>query len=635
MQARVFGGLRVGGLTAAEIGSRKARTLLAVLLLGRGAPVRVDRLAEVLWGDAAPERPADQLGVLVSRLRRVLGPDAVRRTGEGYATGLAAADLTDFESRAADAQARLAAGEVGAGLASARAALELAGAGPLLGAETGDWLDAERDALARRLAAVRLVVATGALAVGDPLAAVAAAEQALDHDPYDELALRALLRAHVAAGRPASALATFARFRSRLADDLGVDPGPETIEMHARILRGEERPGAGDRSPAVAGRDAELALLDRVLHADAPYRTVIVVGEPGIGKSALLDAFLAGARGRAAVLAGRCDPLGRDLPLQPLLDGLEVLLRGLGRERAAEVLGADAEVIEPLLGAAHITHPAGTASAAVPVPTDPGQALGRLFAALLRVVERAGSGPDGGPAGPVLVVVDDLHLAGPSTVEWLRFAARRSERLRLVLASRSVQMPVPDGAQRVELGPLDVAAAGQLVEARTGAPVDAARVEALWNRCGGNPLLLHALATAPGEVAVPAGVQEVVDGLLESFGAAATTLRAAAVLGPRVDLDLVAGVLGRSGSAVLDDLDAGVRARLLVERESGLEFGHELFRDAAAASVSPIRRRLLHLQAATVLAARPRRDPLTIAWHARRGDVPELASAELVAAARL
>jgi len=51
----VFGGLRVGGLTDAEIGSRKARTLLAVLLLARGAPVRTDRLADVLWGDAPPD----------------------------------------------------------------------------------------------------------------------------------------------------------------------------------------------------------------------------------------------------------------------------------------------------------------------------------------------------------------------------------------------------------------------------------------------------------------------------------------------------------------------------------------------------------------------------------------------------
>jgi len=108
VQARVFGGLRVGGLTDAEVGSRKARTLLAVLLL-----------------------------VLVSRLRRLHGPDAVQRIGEGYAAGLLATDLIEFEARAADAQARLAAGEVGAALASARAALELFDAGPLLGAETG------------------------------------------------------------------------------------------------------------------------------------------------------------------------------------------------------------------------------------------------------------------------------------------------------------------------------------------------------------------------------------------------------------------------------------------------------------------------------------------------------------------
>lgn len=519
----MFGGLRVGGLTDAEIGSRKARTLLAVLLLARGAPVRTDRLADVLWGDAPPERPAEQLGVLVSRLRRVLGPDAVQRTGKGYATGLIAADLTEFQARTDDAQARLAAGEIGAALASARAALELADAGPLLGAETGDWLDAQRAALASRLAAVRLVAATGALAIGNPLAAVGAAEQALDHDPYDELALRVLLRAHVAAGRSASALAAFARFRAKLVYDLGVDPGPETVELHARILRGEERPETWSaQSATVAGRDDELSRLHRLLHTDASEHTVIIVGEPGIGKSALLAAFVAGARGRAVVLAGRCDPLGRDLPLQPLLDGLEVLLRGLGRERATEVLGADSGVLEPLLGAGYATRPTGTAHASVPVPADPGEALGQLFAALLRVVERAASGADG---APVLIVIDDLHLAGASTVEWLRFATRRSERLRLALASRPSPGPAPDGAGRIELGPLDLGAAGQLVEVRTGAPVDEARLDALWARSGGNPLLLHALVTAPADATVPAGVREMVDGLLESFGAAAAPRR--------------------------------------------------------------------------------------------------------------
>lgn len=629
MQASVLGGLRVGRLTDAEIGSRKARTLLAVLLLARGVPVGTDRLAEVLWGQAPPERPADQLGVLISRLRRVLGPDAVRRTGQGYAAGLAPADLVEFEVRAADAQTRLVAGELGAALSAARAALALADAGPLLGADTGDWLAPERDALARRLAAVRVVVATGALALGDPLAAVAAAEQALDHDPYDELALRALLRAHAAAGRPAAALAAFARFRTRLAEDLGVDPAPETVELHARILRGEERPTTGGRRlQKVTGRDSELDRLDRMLQAGAPGRAVVVVGEPGIGKTALLDAFLAGLHGRAAVLAGRCDPMGRDLPLQPLLDGLDALLRGLGADRAAEILGADAGVIEPMLGSVHT-------GVTVPVPADPGETLGWLFAALLRVAERAGSSSQGGPATPVVIIVDDLHLAGPSTVEWLRFAARRSQRLRLLLATRTTELPLPDGAQHIELGPLDLAAASRLVADRTGTPVDPASVARLWTRTGGNPLLLHALATAPDDVTIPVGVAEMVAGVLESSPAAAATLQAAAVLGPRIDLDLLAGVLERGGSAVLDDLDAGLRARLLIERESGLEFGHELFRDAVAASVSPTRRRLLHRQAACVLAARTRRDPLTVAWHARRGDAPQLASAELVAAARL
>ena len=66
---RLLGGLVVEGRPASEVGSRKARTLLAALAVAQGAPVGVDVLAEILWADDLPAKPSEQVGVLVSRLR--------------------------------------------------------------------------------------------------------------------------------------------------------------------------------------------------------------------------------------------------------------------------------------------------------------------------------------------------------------------------------------------------------------------------------------------------------------------------------------------------------------------------------------------------------------------------------------
>jgi DNA-binding SARP family transcriptional activator len=73
VRVRLLGSFYVGGVPERRLGSRKGRTLLKGLALARGVPVSVDRIAEVPWGDDQPARPADQVGVLASRLRGVLG----------------------------------------------------------------------------------------------------------------------------------------------------------------------------------------------------------------------------------------------------------------------------------------------------------------------------------------------------------------------------------------------------------------------------------------------------------------------------------------------------------------------------------------------------------------------------------
>ena len=619
LRIRLLGGLDVDGVDPREVGSRKARTLVKVLALARGSPVPADRVVEALWpGDDTPLKPVDQVGVLVSRLRSVVGADRLTRTDAGWALAVDWLDVVELEERVDEAAARLAAGNPGAARAAARAALTLV-RGDLLADEPDPvWAEADRAAVGRAVARGRLIAAEAALAAGDPVAAATEAEGALDHDAYDEAALRLLMRADTAAGRPASALAAYARVRERLAEDLGVDPLPETEALHTAILLGDppvEAP-APVAAPALVGRAAELAELDDLLGRVERGAALLAVveGEAGIGKTSLVSAWSANRRADALVLTGRCDELGRDLPLQPVLDGLEQHLRSLDADQVEAVL-ADAEpVLGPLLGRFSVG-PSG------PVPTtvrDAGVGQALLFASLLAAIERAADDR------PAVVIAEDVHLASASTTEWLRFAARRGHRL-LVLATRRPEGGPVGPAVLVPIGPLDLGSVAELVGED--------RAPDLYARSGGHPLFLLELAhAAPGEL--PASVREAVAARVDGLGEAATTLRAAAILGSEVDVDLLAAVLDRSVATLLEHLDAGLQALLVEERSATFAFRHGLVRDALAADTSAARRAFVHREAARVLERRPGHDPMEVAWHARHGgDVPTAVTALIDAAA--
>jgi DNA-binding SARP family transcriptional activator len=621
LRIRLLGGLDVEGLEEKEIGSRKARTLVKVLALGRGAAVPADAVVEALWGDDPPARPAEQVGVLVSRLRGVLGAERLHRSDAGWALAVDWLDVVELEERVEEAAARLAAGGPGAARAAAQAALALV-RGELVADEPDPvWAEADRAAIARTVARARLIAAEAALAVGDRGEAATAADGALDHDPYDEAALRVLMRAHAAAGRPASALAAYARVRARLAEDLGVDPVKETEELHTSILLGaplgepDEAAGRGRSRSDIVGRVAELAKLDRLLDRASSGEAVLAVveGEAGIGKSALVSSWSASLGAEVVVLAGRCDELGRDLPLQPILDGLARHLSALSSADVSEVLGDAEVVVGPLFG--RFTSRDGELRPTTVSDPTAGQAL--LFASLLMVLQRAAS------SRTAVLIAEDVHLAGASTIEWLRFAVRRGRRLLVVVTRRPEGIAVGP-AELIPLGPLDLEAVTELVGRD--------RAVDLYARSGGHPLFLTELAAA-GADALPASVRESVATRVDGLGSASTTLRTAAVLGAEVDVDLLAGVLDESVAVLLEHLEAGVRALLVEERSAALTFRHELVREALVAGTTAARRAFVHREAARVLRGRPGHDPMEVAWHARLGGDTATAVTALVDAA--
>ena len=610
LRVRVLGGLAIEGVDQAALGSRKQRRLLARLAVARGAAVSVDELADDLWGAAQPASPRDQVAVLASRLRSALPDGSISRHDAGYALLAQWSDVDALVERSQEATRRAAEQRWATAAEAARAALALV-RGPVLPelAET-DWVLVEQEVVSRHTQQVRLVLAQAELAVGDPRLAADVARDALVASPYDEVALRLHLDACLAAHSPALGLATYAAVRARLADELGVDPTPQTRAAYERLLQatGDEGPPPAPRD-APAGRGRELALVLRAIDTAARGRASLIVltGEPGIGKTRLLLA--AGESGRHLVVRASCDELGRVLPLQPVLDGLAAVLRLRTHDELALLLADDGGLLGPLLGL----------ELALSTPGLPDGGTGQLLlqAAVVRLLERLAG------AGAVVLLVDDAHLADAATVALLTGLPRRASRVAAVLAARSGVGPTwPEGVV-IELGPLDLDAVAEVVGSD--------RAAVLHARSGGNPLLLSELA-ARGDDSLPDSLRAAFGAAADSAGRAGATLRAASVVGPDLDLDVLSRVLQRPAVELLDDLEEGVRRRLLVERTSGFAFRHGLVREALAADVGPTRTALLHRETARALQARGTGDPLVLADHARAGGLLDLAAEAFVAA---
>jgi len=415
-------------------------------------------------------------------------------------------------------------------------------------------------------------------------------------------------------GRVAAALAAYASTRERLADELGTDPSPETEALQLAILRGELLPPGPAPAPArlgLVGRGDELGYLDAVAnHARSGAVEVVVIdGEAGIGKTTLLRTW---ADGRAAagdtVLMATCGQLDRALPLDALLAALGALLRRLGPEAAADLMGGD----EPVLGPVLATSPATRAR---PALADSLLGPAVLYAALVRVLGRLAV------RGPLVVAIDDAHLAGPALADWLRFVRRGAVPLTVVAAVRpGAGEPLP-ATGVVHLGVLGRDAAAELV--------GLGRVDELYERSKGHPLFLTELAQQVAGEPLPASLVESVSARCDDLGPAGTLLRTAAVIGPELDIDLLAAVLGRGVVDLLGDAERAVAGQFLADENGTLRFRHELLREALAASATAGRAALLHRQAGRVLARRPDADPVMVAHQARLGGDLTLASRAL------
>ena len=255
----------------------KTAELLVRLALDAGRPVSADRLLDDLWSGAPTQR--NTLQSKVARLRRALHDPAVIDGSYRLDVPPAQVDALRALSDAAAAARRLDAGDDHGARELSLAALGRFGAELLPAA--GDWAAPHRTQLEEARARLLETQFAARMRLGETV--VADLEAAVAGAPYQEGLWALLITALYRAGRQADALAAYQRVRARLADDLGLDPGPRLQELERQVLVHDPalRAAPAGNLPSLqlelVGRDADLAALTSLLRTE---RLVEVVG-PG------------------------------------------------------------------------------------------------------------------------------------------------------------------------------------------------------------------------------------------------------------------------------------------------------------------------------------------------------------------
>lgn len=373
------------------------------------------------------------------------------------------------------------------------------------------------------------------------------------------------------------------------------------------------------RAGRFVGRTGELETLlaswERATRGE--LQLAVVTGDAGLGKTSLLGALAREvAARRGVVLYGRCDERVA-APYQPLAEALAHFVEHCPPAELATLLAPVAEELAVLVPglAVRLDLPASSPR------RDPDSERWRLLegvAAALRAISRF---------EPVLLIVDDLHWAGGSSIDALDHLVRSAahERILVVLALRPWE-PASDPdvgrllADRHRLGVevTEVPLAGlertdvaRMVAHWKGDGVDSEQSDELWAITSGNPLYVAQVlrASRDDEVVprdIPRDVVEIIERQLQRLTPAAhDLLRVAALVGLRFEVQVAVEASASDRATVLDDLDEATQAgvvRPVAGTPLRYEFTHALVRRALESQYSEARRRDAHARVAEALA---------------------------------
>ncbi|MFI7536344.1 BTAD domain-containing putative transcriptional regulator [Streptosporangium sp. NPDC049376] len=296
-----------------ELGHARQRSVLAALLIDANRVTSVEQLVDRVWGERSPQRAEGTLYSYVSRLRQALAPVAgearLSRASGGYVLAVDASTVDLHRFRDLTARARTA-DDDGTAASLLEQALGL-WRGELFASLDTPWFNSVRESLGRERFAAELDLGDVLLRLGRHAEMPFELAARTREHPLDERLAGQLMLALYRCGRPADALNHYRDLRSRLADDLGIDPGPELRHLHQQILTADpaiavpspaDSPTTGAHPaptpvprqlpappPMFTGRDLEVKVLCGMLDPGEPRHAHVVAvdGVAGVGKSAL------------------------------------------------------------------------------------------------------------------------------------------------------------------------------------------------------------------------------------------------------------------------------------------------------------------------------------------------------------
>jgi DNA-binding SARP family transcriptional activator/tetratricopeptide (TPR) repeat protein len=657
VEIKLLGELEVlhGGRVQPLPASKKTRALLAYLV-ATAKPHSRERLCALLWD--GPDDPRAALRWSLTKIRPLLDAGAQRLAADR--------ERVSFEAAGAAVDAVGVRDDLRAGVdATPTDVLRVAAArfrGEFLEGldlpscyRFHEWCVGEREAL--RALRVQVLAQLGTRLDAEPEEALRFARERVLVDPLTEGSHLDLVRLLGRLGRVREAQAQYETCRRILETELGartsqaleqarMELGRPATSVAAPPIRSPAAPSAADPPsealppprpsttlPLVGRADARQAIqtsLDAA-RADRVEQVLLFVGDPGIGKTRVLDELA--ERTQAAggrVLRGRAFEAEMVRPYGAWIDALR-------SSKLGPLPAALAVDLQPLLPELSAENGGGA-------PPADARDRTRLFDAVSRLLATLAT-----PRQPVALLLDDVQWLDEASAALLHFVARAEGLRHVVLgcAARSGELGDNAAVLRVvrtlerdrrldqhHLGPLDVADTGALIRAAYPG-VDGATIFAA---CDGHPLyaLEIARALAAGGSPAPTTLDALIDERLAGLDEGARDLLPwAAALGRTFAPEVLADVTASSSSALLSALDGLERHGIVRPTGTTYDFAHDLLRQAAYRRLSEPRRRLVHLQIARVLQRTRAGDETIsgeIAHHATLGGDAELAAAACVAA---
>lgn len=634
-----------------DAGSPTTRSLIAYLLLNRHRPADRRRLAFTFWAGVNETAARRNLRQYLHHVRAALAPidaqgDLLLIQGSSVQFNPQAEIWLDVEQFLHETRPEASAEDI-------EHALSLY-TGDLLEDIYDDWCAAEREHL-RQVWLETLERYSWILqSKGKIPKALAVVQKWVKAEPFDETAQQRLMSLYALAGERAKAIQAYHAFAQMLAHELDTQPLPETqallqsiqsgeapleTEPLSRVLPRSGAPLSHPQSLAVSpfiGRQKELDALQAIYQdaANGSGRLILITGEAGIGKTRLLQEYLA-PRPSLSRLQSACYELDSMTPFAPLRQAL-VDSRLLEPPLSAQLPVSWAASLIPMFPGLARQFPHLTLAA----PQTDGAALREALVNLIVHLSQTCPNP------PLHLILDDLHWADTPTWELLASLTRRLPALPLLVVGLfrledmpAERRPLLRALQRSDslwsldlprLTPAETAdLARQLTPQKAENPIF---VQRLYHETEGNPFFIVETVRALQETgslqiaaaSIPHSIQRVIEARLDRLSPQSReALACAAAVGRSFTFPLLQEILERSGESIIAFIEEWTQRGLVYEDKQGYDFRHDKFRQVVYAGLSRARREFLHGKIASVLElAIPPADVTTLAHHYARSDQP-------------